>query len=340
MTAHADRSPAPRTGADTTLAPADVAGLADAILAEVGTAVVGMRDALRTALAAVLAGGHVLFEDVPGLGKTLAARSLATALGLDFRRVQCTPDLLPSDITGSSVWDPRAMEFTFQPGPVFTGLLLADEINRTAPKTQSALLEAMAEGQVTAEGTTYPLPRPFHVFATSNPVEYEGTYPLPEAQLDRFLVRLAVGYPDREAETDVLLRRLDRRREAAAVRRVVDAPTLLAMQAGVEDVQVDPDVTRYCVDLAAATRDHGAVEVGASPRGSQSLLLVSRALAVLSGRRFATPEDVKAVAVPALAHRLTLTPAAWAAGASADAVVAEVLAGVPGPATVPASTPG
>jgi MoxR-like ATPase len=323
-------------GAPVALAPADVARLADAILAEVGTAVVGMRDALRTALAAVLAGGHVLFEDVPGLGKTLAARSLATALGLDFRRVQCTPDLLPSDITGSSVWDPRAMAFTFVPGPVFTGLLLADEINRTAPKTQSALLEAMAEGQVTAEGTTYPLVRPFHVFATSNPVEYEGTYPLPEAQLDRFLVRLAVGYPDRDAETDVLLRRLDRRQEAAPVRRVVDAATLRAMQAGVEDVAVDRDVTRYCVDLAAATRTHGAVEVGASPRGSQSLLLVSRALAVLSGRRFATPEDVKAVAVPALAHRLTLTPAAWAAGVSPEAVVTEVLAGVPGPATVPA----
>ena len=317
------------------LGPDEVARLAQAILAEVGTAVVGMQDALRTALAAVLAGGHVLFEDVPGLGKTLAARSLATALGLDFRRVQCTPDLLPSDITGSSVWDPREMTFRFQPGPVFTGLLLADEINRTAPKTQSALLESMAERQVTVEGRTYPLARPFHVVATSNPVEYEGTYPLPEAQLDRFLVRLAVGYPDREAETAVLLRRLDRREEVAQVRRVVDAATVLAMQAGVEAVAVEPDITRYCVDLAAATRSHRAVEVGASPRGSQSVLLVARALAVLSGRPFTTPEDVKGVAVPALAHRLTLTPAAWAAGVSPDDVVREVLAQVAGPATVP-----
>ncbi|WNB85812.1 MoxR family ATPase [Cellulomonas sp. ATA003] len=351
MTTHPDHGPAPTASPPATpppttpprttpppaaLPPAEVARLADAILTEVGTVVVGMEGALRTALAAVLAGGHVLFEDVPGLGKTLAARSLATALGLDFRRIQCTPDLLPSDITGSSVWDPGDARFRFTPGPVFTGLLLADEINRTAPKTQSALLEAMAERQVTAEGTTYPLPAPFHVFATSNPVEYEGTYPLPEAQLDRFLVRLAVGYPDRDAETDVLLRRVDRRREAAPVRRVVDEPTVLAMQAGVEDVQVDPDVARYCVDLAAATRAHRSVDVGASPRGSQSLLLVSRALAVLSGRRFATPEDIKAVAVPALAHRLTLTPAAWAAGVSADDVVREVLVEVAGPATVPA----
>ncbi len=335
----APSSPAPGSAppASSPPPPEAVARLADAVLAEVGTVVVGMHDALRTALAAVLAGGHVLFEDVPGLGKTLAARSLATTLGLDFRRVQCTPDLLPADITGSSVWDPREMVFRFQPGPVFTGLLLADEINRTAPKTQSALLEAMAEGQVTAEGTTYPLARPFHVFATSNPVEYEGTYPLPEAQLDRFLVRLAVGYPDRDAETDVLLRRLDRRREAAPVRRVVDPPTLLAMQAGVEDVSVDTDLVRYCVDLAAATRAHRAVEVGASPRGSQALLLVARALAVLSGRGFATPEDVKAVAVPALAHRLTLTPAAWAGGVSPDDVVREVLVEVAGPATVPSA---
>ncbi|WP_298455050.1 MoxR family ATPase [uncultured Cellulomonas sp.] len=333
----APTAPTPAGRPAAALPPAEVARLAEAILAEVGTAVVGMQAALRTALAAVLAGGHVLFEDVPGLGKTLAARSLATALGLDFRRVQCTPDLLPSDITGSSVWDPGEARFRFAPGPVFTGLLLADEINRTAPKTQSALLEAMAERQVTADGTTYPLPAPFHVVATSNSVEYEGTYPLPEAQLDRFLVRLAVGHPDRDAETDVLLRRVARREEAAPVRRVVDAATVLGMQAGVEAVQVDPDVARYCVDLAAATRAHRAVDVGASPRGSQSLLLVSRALAVLSGRRFATPEDVKEVAVPALAHRLTLTPAAWAAGVAAEDVVRQVLAEVAGPATVPAA---
>ncbi|WP_370524180.1 AAA family ATPase [Cellulomonas sp. APG4] len=317
------------------LPPVEVARRCQAVLAEVGSAVVGMREPLRIALAAVLAGGHVLFEDVPGLGKTLAARSLATTLGLQFSRIQCTPDLLPADITGSSVYDPEQQGFRFRPGPVFAGLLLADEINRTAPKTQSALLEAMAERQVTVDGRTYPMARPFHVMATSNPVEYEGTYPLPEAQLDRFMVRLAVGYPEREAEADVLLRRLDRRQEAAPVRQVVDAATLLEMQAGVEAVHVDPDLVGYCVDLAAATRGHEAVEVGASPRGSQALLLVSRALAVAEGRRFVTPEDIKAVAVPALAHRLTLTPAAWAAGVAPEDVVRDVLARTAGPATVP-----
>ncbi|MCU1431449.1 MAG: ATPase associated with various cellular 3 [Actinotalea sp.] len=317
--------------------PAQVATLAHAVLTEVGTAVVGMQDTLRTALAAILAGGHVLFEDVPGLGKTLAARSLATALGLEFRRIQCTPDLLPADITGSAVYDPERSAFRFRPGPVFAGLLLADEINRTAPKTQSALLEAMAERQVTVDGTTYPMASPFHVLATSNPVEYEGTYPLPEAQLDRFMVRLGVGYPQRAAEADVLSRRLDRRQEEAPVRRVVDARTLLAMQGGVEAVRVDPDLLLYCVDLAAATRLHEAVEVGASPRGSQALVLVARALAVLSGRRFVAPEDVKAVAVPALAHRLTLTPATWAAGVAPEDVVRDVIGRVAGPATVPST---
>ncbi|MET1006675.1 MAG: MoxR family ATPase [Propionibacteriaceae bacterium] len=314
------------------LAVAEVARLSDAVLAEVGSVVVGMRSALRTALAAILAGGHVLFEDVPGLGKTLAARSLATALGLEFRRLQCTPDLLPADITGSYIYDPAGAEFVFRPGPVFTGLFLADEINRTAPKTQSALLEAMAERQVTVEGNSFALARPFHVMATSNPVEYEGTYPLPEAQLDRFMVRLAVGYPDREAETDVLTRRLDRRTEEANVNAVVDPATVLAMQAGVEAVQVDIDVTRYCVDLAASTRRHQAVEVGASPRGSQSLVLVARALAVLSGRDYVTPEDVKEIAVSALAHRLTLTPQTWATGLQAADVVSSLLDLVPGPA--------
>jgi len=311
----------------------DVAARGRAVLDEVATAVVGMAEPLRLALAAVLAGGHVLFEDVPGLGKTLAARSLATALGLDFRRIQCTPDLLPSDVTGSSVFDPATAAFTFRPGPVFTGLLLADEINRTAPKTQSALLEAMAERQVSVDGTTHVLPAPFHVVATSNPVEYEGTYPLPEAQLDRFMVRLAVGYPARDAEVDVLGRRLARRQEGTSVAQVVDAQTLLAMQAGVEDVDVDADVLAYCVDLAAATRSHRAVEVGASPRGSQALVLVARALAVLDGRDYVTPEDVKAVAGPALAHRLSLTPPAWAAGLAPEAVVREVLAQVAGPTT-------
>ncbi|GAA2100230.1 MoxR family ATPase [Microlunatus panaciterrae] len=313
---------------------AEVSRLCGTVLTEVGTVVVGMESALRTALAAILAGGHVLFEDVPGLGKTLAARSLATALGLDFRRLQCTPDLLPADITGSYVFDPAESQFVFRAGPVFTGLFLADEINRTAPKTQSALLEAMAERQVTVEGHSFPLAKPFHVMATSNPVEYEGTYPLPEAQLDRFMVRLAVGYPDRQAETEVLIRRLERRTEEASVRQVVDPETVLAMQAGVEAVEVDRDISRYCVDLAAATRGHGAVEVGASPRGSQALVLVARALAVLSGRDYVTPEDVKEIAVSALAHRLTLNPQTWATGLQPADLVQTLLSQVPGPAAV------
>ncbi len=317
----------------TPLAVPEVAARGQAVLDEVGTVVVGMREPLRLALAALLASGHVLFEDVPGLGKTLAARSLAQALGLDFRRVQCTPDLLPSDITGSSVFDPATATFEFRPGPVFAGLLLADEINRTAPKTQSALLEAMAERQVTVDGHTHQLAEPFFVVATSNPVEYEGTYPLPEAQLDRFMVRLAVGYPTAEAELDVLARRLARRVEWAPVRQVVDADTLRAMQAGVESVPVDADVLRYCVDLAAATRSHAAVEVGASPRGSQALVLVARALAVLDGRDYVLPEDVKAVGVAALAHRLSLSPQAWAVGTAPQQVVREVLEHVAGPTT-------
>lgn len=320
--------------APTSLQVSEISELSARVLAEVGTVVVGMEKPLRTALAAVLAGGHVLFEDVPGLGKTLAARSLASALGLDFARLQCTPDLLPADITGSTVYDPATREFVFRPGPVFTGLFLADEINRTAPKTQSALLEAMAERQVTIDGTTYPLTLPFHVMATSNPVEYEGTYPLPEAQLDRFMVRLAVGYPDRDAEVDVLLRRLDRRQEFGAVDAVVSPEVLLAMQSGVEDVSLDPDVIRYCVDLAAATRSLNDLEVGASPRGSQTLMLVARALAVIDGRDYVLPEDVKEVAVPVLAHRLTLSPAAWAAGVSTETLVLSLLDQVPGPATV------
>ena len=311
-----------------------IARLAAEILERVATVVVGMDEAVALALATILAGGHVLFEDVPGLGKTLAARSLAAALGLDFRRLQCTPDLLPADITGSFVYAPATTEFVFRPGPVFTGVFLADEINRTSPKTQSALLEAMAEGQVTVEGESYPLPVPFHVIATSNPIEYEGTYALPEAQLDRFMVRLAVGYPERDGETRILLNRVARRREVASVERVVDAATLRAMQAGIERVYVEPDIAAYCVDLATATRRHPATEVGASPRGSQGLMLVARARAVIDGRDFVTPDDVKGVAVPVLAHRLSLTTAAWADGTRAADVVTRIVGEVAGPPAV------
>ena len=311
----------------------EISRLSQQILARVSTVVVGMTDALELALASLLAGGHVLFEDVPGLGKTLAARSLATALGLEFRRLQCTPDLLPADITGSFVYAPATNDFTFRPGPIFTGLFLADEINRTSPKTQSALLEAMAEGQVTVEGNSYPLPKPFHVIATSNPIEYEGTYALPEAQLDRFMVRLAVGYPDRDGEQRILLNRVERRREVASIEPVITAPIVAAMQAGIEGVHVDADIAKYCVDLAVATRRHRSIEVGASPRGSQGLMLVARARAVMDGRDFVTPEDVKHVAVPVLAHRLSLTAQAWAAATQTAEVVRQVVGEVAGPPT-------
>ncbi|HWK78072.1 MoxR family ATPase [Microbacterium sp.] len=304
------------------------------ILAAVRTVVVGMDDTVEIALATILAGGHVLFEDVPGLGKTLAARSLASALGLDFRRLQCTPDMLPGDVTGSYVYAPDSGDFVFRPGPIFTGLLLADEINRTTPKTQSAMLEAMAERQVTVEGNSFPLPAPFHVIATSNPIEYEGTYALPEAQLDRFMVRLSVGYPEAAGETQILLNRMARQQEATHVAAVIDDARLVEVQQAVEAIHVHPDIARYCVDVAAATRHAQNVAVGASPRGSLGLLLLGRALAALDGREYVRPDDIKRIAVPVLAHRLTLTPQAWAQGVSAEQIVANVVGQVPVPPTV------
>ena len=312
-----------------------IAAAGAAVLEGVGQAVVGTREPLRVALAAVLAGGHVLFEDLPGLGKTLVARSLAQTLGLGFRRLQCTPDLLPSDVTGSSIFDPVERTFDFQPGPVFTGLLLADEINRTSPKTQSALLEAMAEGQVSVEGTTRTLPVPFHVFATSNPVEFEGTYPLPEAQLDRFLVRLSLGYPGTEAEADIVSRRLVRGPAEPVLEAVLDPQGLRGLQEALARVPVSGDIVAYAVRLAAASRELDEVQVGASPRGSQALVLLSRAVAALDGRAYVVPEDVKAVAVPALAHRLVLSPAAWARGSDPVELVRQLTAAVPVPATAP-----
>lgn len=304
------------------------------ILAAVRTVVVGMDDPVEIALAAILAGGHVLFEDVPGLGKTLAARSLASALGLDFRRLQCTPDMLPGDVTGSYVYAPGTGEFEFRPGPIFTGLLLADEINRTTPKTQSAMLEAMAERQVTVEGNSFALAAPFHVIATSNPIEYEGTYALPEAQLDRFMVRLSVGYPEAAGEAQILLNRVARQQEATDVAPVINAARLVELQQAVEKIHVDSDIARYCVEIARATRNAPHVEVGASPRGSLSLLLLGRALAALNGRDFVRPDDIKRIVVPVLAHRLTLTPQAWAQGVSSAQVVQNVVSQVPVPPTV------
>jgi MoxR-like ATPase len=311
------------------------------VLDEVERAVVGKRGALTLVLATVLAGGHVLLEDMPGLGKTLAARSLARTLGLTFTRAQFTPDMLPADLTGSFVYDQRTSDFVLRRGPVFTGLLLADEINRTPPKTQSALLEAMQEHQVTVEGTTFALPQPFHVLATSNPVEYEGTFPLPEAQLDRFLLRVSFGYASADEEWEVVVRRLDRQQEDVPLRAITDAEGLLAMRRAVETVTVDPSVGRYCVALVAATRAHQHVLVGASPRGSLALVTTARALAVIAGRDYVTPEDVKAVAVPALAHRLTIRPELWMTEVTAAGVVDQVLAQVPTPAPLePQATVG
>ena len=315
------------------LSPHEVSKLAGDVLAGVGAVVVGKTEPLRLVLAGVLAGGHVLLEDLPGLGKTLTARSLAAALGLQFRRLQFTPDLLPADVTGSFLYDQRTGDFTFRQGPVFTNLLLADEINRTPPKTQAALLEAMQEKQVSVEGTTYPLPEPFCVLATANPIEYEGTYPLPEAQLDRFLIRVSFGYPDRDEEWEVLRRRMARRREEAYLDPVVDPVTLLGMQAALEDVVVEDSIGRYIVELVAATREHPDLLVGASPRGSLALLQLSRAYAVLDGRDFVIPEDVKAVAVGALAHRVTLRPELWLRRVDPAGVITEVLEATPAPAS-------
>jgi MoxR-like ATPase len=303
--------------------------LAVAILDRVGEAVVGKREPLRLVLAGILARGHVLLEDVPGVGKTLTARSFAQALGIAFRRVQFTPDLLPSDVTGSFVFDQRGAEFVFRPGPIFTGLLLADEINRTPPKTQAALLEAMQEHQVTVEGTTFPLEAPFHVLATANPVEYEGTYPLPEAQLDRFLLRVPFGYPSTEEEWQVLTRRIDRRQEDQVVEPVTDAGGLLRLQRACEAVEVDETVGRYCVELSTATRRHRQVLIGASPRGSLALLLTARAYAVIDGRDFVLPEDVKAVAGAALAHRITVKPELWLRDVDGRSVVTHAPDGAP-----------
>ncbi|RCK69819.1 MoxR family ATPase [Desertihabitans brevis] len=302
------------------------------VLAEVERAVVGKREALELVLTGVVAGGHVLIEDFPGLGKTLAARSFAQALGLDFRRAQFTPDLLPADLTGSYVFDQRRAEFDFRPGPLFAGLLLADEINRTPPKTQSALLEAMQEKQVTVEGVTHRLPRPFHVLATANPVETEGTYPLPEAQLDRFLLRLQFGYPSEAEEWEVLARRIGRRTEEQSVEAVLTPEELLEVQRACEDVYFHPEVGRYAVAVTAATREESALLVGASPRGSLALLTCARAHALIAGRHYVRPEDVKALAVPTLAHRVTVRPELWMSNVTGEQVVRSVLDRVPVPA--------
>ena len=313
--------------------------LSGLVLDEVEQAVVGKRDALELVLLGFLANGHVLLEDFPGLAKTLAARSFAQTLSMQFTRIQFTPDLMPSDVTGSSIWNQRDSEFEFRPGPIFTNLLLGDEINRAPPKTQAALLEAMQERQVTIEGETHPLGPPFLVIATQNPIEYEGTYPLPEAQLDRFLLRTAFGYPARDDEVAVLDRRLERGEDEVELRHVVDRETLLQMQAAIEDVHVADSVRGYCVDIVAATRASQSAAVGASPRGSLALLKLARGRAALSGRDYVLPDDVKAIAVAALAHRLVLRPELWVQKISAEDVVREILEIVPTPKAEDVATP-
>jgi MoxR-like ATPase len=304
----------------------------DRILEEMERAVVGKREALALILLGFLADGHVLIEDFPGLGKTLIARSFAQVFAMDFGRVQFTPDLMPSDVTGSSVFNQRTGDFEFRPGPIFTNLLLGDEINRAPPKTQAALLEAMQERQVTIEGQTNRLEPPFLVIATQNPIEYEGTYPLPEAQLDRFILRIGVGYPSRDDEWALLERRLERGADEVSLAAVTDRNGLLDMQASIEQVHVSEPIGAYIVDIVSSTRTSQRVQVGASPRGSLAILKLSRAKAALDGRDFVTPEDVKSVAVPALSHRLILRPELWVQRVRPEDVVRESLETVPAPA--------
>ncbi len=301
------------------------------IIEEVKKVIVGKDEVLRQVLYTILAGGHILFEDYPGLAKTLIVKSFAQVLGCKFKRVQFTPDLLPSDITGTYIYDRKSGEFKFMPGPVFTNILLADEINRSPPKTQAALLEAMQEKQVTIEGETYKLEDPFIVIATQNPIEYEGTYPLPEAQLDRFLVKLKVGYPDKKDEIEILKRRMAWKRDEIPLNQVVTRDELLEMRKMVEDIYVEDDILDYIVRIVNATRNHVQVEVGASPRGSLALLKLSRARALVYGRDYVVPDDIKATARIALVHRIILKPEPWIRGVRPGDVLEDVLKKVPVP---------
>jgi MoxR-like ATPase len=312
---------------------ADLSERAREVVLTLGRIVVGKDDVIERIFAGILANGHVLIEDYPGLAKTLIARLLAQALDLGFRRIQFTPDLLPSDITGSFLYDQSRGRFEFRAGPVFTNLLLGDEINRATPKTQAALLEAMQEAQVTVEGQTFPLSPPFLVLATQNPIELEGTYPLPEAQLDRFLMRVGVGYPGPDTEREILRRRRERRTDAATVPTIVSRAELLAMQAALEDVFVSDALEGYIVALTQATRADARVALGASPRGTLALLKLARSEAALRGREFVLPDDVKAMAVAALAHRLVLRPELWVSRITPTQVVESLLHQVPAPVT-------
>jgi MoxR-like ATPase len=325
---------------DLTLSPNQTAERCSAVLAEVERAVVGHRRSMELVLTGILASGHVLLEDLPGLGKTLIARSFATVLGLDFARIQFTPDLLPSDVVGAPLYDQRTGEMVFRPGPVFTQLLLADEINRTPPKTQAALLEAMGEGQVSMDGVTRRLPQPFVVLATDNPIEYEGTYDLPEAQLDRFLMRLRLGYLSADDEITMLQRRLDRGAESVLLKPVTTAAELIAMRESLEQVEVTPDLLEYVIAIIRATRTHQQVQVGASPRGALALVHLARAQALLRQRDFVTPDDIKGIAEPALAHRITVRPELWVRQVKPEDIIKSVVDSVPTPRTDPAAAVG
>lgn len=313
----------------------EAADICGRILDRLETVIVGKRPTLELVLSGLLSGGHVLLEDLPGLGKTLVARSLAQVTGLTVGRVQFTPDLMPADVTGSLLYDQGRRDFDFRPGPVFNNVVLGDEINRAPPKTQAALLEAMQERQVTVDGVSHPLPAPFIVLATQNPIEFEGTYPLPEAQIDRFMVRTSLGYPSADDDVEIMRRRLARGRDEIQLEPVVDRATVLALQATMETVVVSDSVIEYCVALVHATRASAQVQAGASPRGVDALVKMSRARAAIDRRDYVTPDDVKAVARPALAHRLVLRPELWVRGVQDATVIEECLADVPTPSTVP-----
>ncbi|MBA3046632.1 MAG: MoxR family ATPase [Candidatus Thermoplasmatota archaeon] len=301
------------------------------IRTEVAKAIVEKDSVIEQLMLAFLGGGHVLFEDYPGLAKTLMANSFSKAIGCGFKRVQFTPDLLPADITGTFILNRSTSQFELRKGPIFTNILLADEINRAPPKTQSALLEAMQEFQVTLEGDTHKLPGPFMVVATQNPIEYEGTYPLPEAQIDRFLMRLSIGYPSLKGEAEILRRRRARKTDEVAMTSVSSPAVILEMQRAIEDVHVDADIENYIVSIVHETRKHGQVEVGASPRGSLALMKLSQAKAAVAGRDYVLPDDVKDIAVPALAHRLILKPDPWIKGIKPKVIIDKVLSTVPVP---------
>jgi MoxR-like ATPase len=315
-----------------------VAELSASVIQEVEKAVVGKREVLQLMMAAFLSsGGHILLEDYPGLAKTLIANSFAMALGMQFKRIQFTPDLLPGDITGGYVFESDQNRFMLRKGPIFTHILLADEINRASPKTQSALLEAMQEYQVTLEGETLPLPDPFIVIATQNPIEYEGTFPLPEAQLDRFMVKLSIGYPNPDEEDEILKRRAERKKDVVALQAIISPDTFLTMRETVEEVYVDADVRRYMVNLVAKSRSHRQIAVGVSPRGSLALLKLTRAWAAIQGRNFVVPDDVKQFTQPALAHRIILDPSLWDTKKSENSMISEITNSVSVPVLKPAN---